>query len=92
MGQYRSTRLFVDVPNFVAMIKKRAIGGCEGMLVWTVKYKESRNTLISCRIELHKIFNRTERLWTLRRDNWRFRIQLQRYIFEATRKSFTNVL
>lgn len=57
------------------------------MLVWTVKYKESRSTLISCRIELHEIFNRTgERLWTLRRDNWRFRIQLQRYIIESKRK------
>lgn len=58
LGQYRSTRLLVDVPNFVAIINKRAIGGCKGMLVWTVRYKESRSTLISCRIGLHKIFNR----------------------------------
>lgn len=37
---------------------KRSNGGCKGMLFWTVKYKESRSTLISCRIEHHKVHSK----------------------------------
>ena len=55
-GQYRSIRPFVEVPNFVAMMRKKGLSvSVERMLVWTVKYKKSRGTLISCLIEHHQV-------------------------------------